>query len=89
MNCAVEFKLDGYVLTDADENEPNTWNVDIEAGSRALKELAPAPKAQPKKRGGGMGMGMMGMGALGDLINDYDNAAKSFTYKIAVEQIEQ
>ena len=30
-------------------------------------------------------MGMMGMGALGDLINDYDNAAKSFSYKIAVE----
>ena len=29
--------------------------------------------------------GMMGMGALGDLINEYDVAAKSFTYKIAVE----
>lgn len=82
--CHLEFKLDGFLLEDAPEEEPNRWTVQIEAGSRQLRHLIPAPVEEKKAAPGGRGM-MGGFNPMAGLIDDYAAAARSFSYKVSAE----
>ena len=80
--CHMELKVDGYQLEEPTE-EPNKWSIEIEAGSRQLRHLIPVQK-DAKKPGAGRGM-MGGFNPMAALIDDYEAAARSFSYKVGVE----
>jgi len=83
--CHMELKVDGYQL-DGPTEEPKKWSIEIAAGSRQLRHLIPVQK-EAKKAGAGRGM-MGGFNPMAAIIDDYEAAARSFSYKVDVEWLD-
>ena len=73
----MEFKLDGFILQNPDEEKANTFTFDIVPGKQILKHVLPE-----KKAGGPVDLG--GMGGLGGLVMSYGDLDKGWSQKVKV-----
>ena len=74
----MEFKLDGYKLDNGDDGNESTWTIPLAPGEQVLRVVRPEKKAGGGNKGGGMGIGGMGLMAA------FAECEKGFTYKVKI-----
>lgn len=77
------FKLSGYSLRGAEDND---LEFGLAPGDRKLQVLEAAPvNTSPSKQG--RGMGGFGVNPMAAIMDSYESAARTYSYKVDVEAV--
>ena len=85
----LNFEVTGYALENHDDNQPNIWSLFLTPGLKCLRKLLHADKSPQKAKRAGFAGAFGGMGGgLESIINDYEQAERTFKFKIKIEEVQ-
>ena len=88
LNATYDFKLSGYDLELADEEDPNCWTINLPPGETLLRKVVAKKRAPEKAPGihrGAFGCMMGGINPMSGIIDQYERVERDYSYKVIAE----